>query len=143
SHLNDYYAEKPITLAQAIALSDNIHAVKTTLYLEPKTLPATAKRYEIDRHLPEVPPLALGPAEVTVEEMVTGYGKLANNGHNIQAHTVEKFVVRDGHPVYKRKQHDQINDTKLDPKKTFMLTQLMTGMFDRDLDGYMAVTGAS
>src|SRR5699024_2820887 len=90
SNFNDYYAEKPITLAQAIALSYNIYAVKTNLYLEPKTLPATAKRFGIDRDLPEVPSLALGTAEVTVEEMVTGYGMLANNGHNIQAHTVEK-----------------------------------------------------
>ncbi len=42
---NHQYANGDITLAQAIALSDNIYAVKTHLFLGQQTLIETAKRF--------------------------------------------------------------------------------------------------
>src|SRR5699024_5859818 len=57
---NGYYANKPITLSQALALSDNIYAVKTNLFLKPDTVIDTTRRFGITSHLPNVPSLALG-----------------------------------------------------------------------------------
>lgn len=141
SNFNGYYANEPITLAQAIALSDNIYAVKTNMYLGVETLVETARKFGITSKLPSVPSLALGTATVSVEEMVSGYSMLANGGYSIDGHTIEKIVDREGRTVYKR--DDSSQKHVLDPQKAFILTQLMTGTFDESLNGYMSVTGSS
>src|SRR5699024_10015501 len=141
SNYNGYYANEQITLAQALALSDNVYAVKTNLTVGPEKLVNTAEKFGFTSDLPAVPSLALGTASVTLENMVTGYGMLANGGYAIEGHTIEKIVDRDGNTVFEREQKK--SDPVLDPQTTFVLTQLMTGMFDRSLDGYMSVTGSS
>src|SRR5690625_82754 len=60
TNYNGYYAYKPISLAQAIALSDNIYAVKTNLFLSPKSVIETTETFGITRALPPVPSLSLG-----------------------------------------------------------------------------------
>ncbi|GGJ83064.1 penicillin-binding protein 2D [Lentibacillus kapialis] len=141
SNYNGYYANEQITLAQALALSDNVYAVKTNLSVGPEKLVETAKKFGITSDLPAVPSLALGTASVTLENMVTGYGMLANGGYAIDGHTIEKIVDRHGNTVFERKHKER--EPVLDPQTTFVLTQLMTGMFDRSLDGYMSVTGST
>ncbi len=59
-NFNNQYAEGPITMAQALALSDNVYAVKTHLFLGEKTLVETAKRFGITTDMAAVPSLALG-----------------------------------------------------------------------------------
>lgn len=141
NNFDGYYANKPITLAQALALSDNIYAVKTNLFLGVDKLIHTARKLGITSQLPKVPSLALGTATVSVKEMVTGYGILANGGHDIEAYTVEKIMDPSGKVLYKRDHNS--GEQILDPQTTFVLTQLMTGMFDRSLNGYMSVTGST
>lgn len=141
SNYNDYYAYEPITLAQALALSDNIYAVKTNLFIGPDKLINTAKQFGITSPLPEVPALALGTASVSVKEMVTAYGMIANGGRHLDSYTIEKIVDRNGKTVFERK--ETIGEQVLDPQKTFILTDLMTGMFDETWNSYMPVTGAS
>ncbi|MDY0404528.1 transglycosylase domain-containing protein [Virgibacillus sp. 179-BFC.A HS] len=138
---NGYYANKPITLAQALALSDNIYAVKTNLYLGVDTLPKTAKKFGFTSHMPAVASLALGTAAVSLKEMVTGYGMLANGGKEVTAHTITKIIDPYGKTVYE--QDFPTGKAVLNPKKTFILTELLTGMFDTSLNGYMSVTGAT
>lgn len=138
---NGYYANKPITLAQALALSDNIYAVKTHLYLGPETLVDTAKKFGISSEVPPVASLALGTASVSVEEMVKGYAMLANGGVNIRPYTIEKIVNSHGKTVFNRS--EPLEKKVLDPKKTYILTDLLTGMFDPELNGYMNVTGSA
>src|SRR5690625_3734399 len=92
SNINHYYAEAPIQLAQALALSDNVYAEKTNLFLGAEPLVDTARRFGITSDFPAVPSLALGTASVSVDEMVTGYGMLANGGRQIERHTVEKII---------------------------------------------------
>ncbi|OZU88477.1 monofunctional biosynthetic peptidoglycan transglycosylase [Virgibacillus indicus] len=138
---NGYYAYEPITLAQALALSDNVYAVKTIMYLGADRVVKAAEKFGIESELPAVPSLALGTAAVSVEEMATGYGVLANGGKEINGYTIEKIMDRDGNILFER----EIPSEKqiLNSKTAFVLTHLMTGMFDRELDGYMAVTGSS
>jgi len=138
---NSYYAYKPISLAQAIALSDNVYAVKTNMYLKPETVVQTARQLGITGNLPNVPSLALGSASITIDEMVTAYGIIANGGKEIESFTIKKIINQQGKVMYSRpnKETKQI----LDENKTFILTHLMTGMFDKKLNGYMQVTGAT
>src|SRR5699024_2529533 len=46
-NFNNYYANKPITLTQALALSDNIYAVKTNMYLGIEEVIKTTKAFGI------------------------------------------------------------------------------------------------
>lgn len=140
-NFNGYYAEQPITLAEALAVSDNIYAVKTNLFLGPERLKKTAQRFGIKSDLPAVPSLALGTASVSLHEMVTAYGMLANNGREITGHTITKIIDRHGQLIYEREvtPHKRL----FEHTYTFLLTHLLMGMFDVDLAGYTTVTGAS
>lgn len=141
SNFNDYYGNKPITLAQALALSDNIYAVKTNIFLKPETLVKTARSFGITSKLEPVPSLALGTSAVSVKEMVAGYGMIANGGKTLKPHTIRKITDTSGDVLYERR--DQPGKQVLDRQKAYVLTHMMTGVFDRKLDGYMSVTGAT
>ncbi|WP_079710562.1 transglycosylase domain-containing protein [Paraliobacillus ryukyuensis] len=141
SNFNGYYADKEITLAQALAVSDNIYAVKTNLFLTPARLVKSAKKFGITSEMKAVPSLALGTASVSVREMVSAYSMLANGGKEVAPYTVEKIETADGEVIYQHKKPTLKQE--LDPQATFILTQLMTGMFDSNLNGYMHVTGES
>lgn len=141
SNYNGYYANKPITLAQALALSDNIYAVKTNIFLRPETLVQTARRFGITSKLAAVPSLALGTYEVSVREMVSGYSMIANGGKKVDVHTIRKIESPENEVLY---EHDDSNQKQvLDRSKAFILTHMMTGIFDESLNGYMQVTGGS
>ena len=140
SNFNGYYANKPITLAQALALSDNVYAVKTNMYLGPEKLIETAETFGQRGDFQAVPALALGTASVSVNDMTSAYGILANGGRSISGYTVEKITDRNGKVVY---EHEDTSEQLLDPKKAFILTHLMTGMFDVEMNGYTSVTGAT
>lgn len=141
SNYNGYYAYEPISLAQAIALSDNIYAVKTNLFLSPETVVGTTKKFGIKGDLPPVPSLALGSASISLLEMVQAYGMIANGGSEINSYTINKIVNQNGKVVYERE--EETGKQALDKNKAFILTHLMQGMFDRRLNGYMEVTGSS
>ncbi|HZW68946.1 MAG TPA: PBP1A family penicillin-binding protein [Pseudogracilibacillus sp.] len=141
SNYNGYYAYKPITLAQALALSDNIYAVKTQLFLGADVVVDTTKQLGITTDLPEVASLALGSASIPLLEMTQAYAVLANGGYEVAPFAIEKITSEDGKILYERKKARPRQ--LLDQGKSFLLTHLMTGMFDRRLNGYMEVTGSS
>lgn len=141
SNYNGYYAYKPISLERAMALSDNIYAVKTNLFLDPSNVIETTRSFGITSELPNVPSLALGSASISLLEMVQAYGILANNGKEVDTHSITKITDVDGTTIYERKEGE--GKQILDPNKTFILNHLMMGMFDRRLNGYMDVTGSS
>ncbi|MGJ9458232.1 transglycosylase domain-containing protein [Oceanobacillus sp. CF4.6] len=140
SNFNGYYANEPITLAQALALSDNVYAVKTNMYLGPEKLVETAEQFGLNGDFPAVPASALGTASVSVENMTAAYGMLANGGQKVASYTIEEIINRHGKKVYEKKLDTR--EKVLDPKKTFILTHLMTGMFDEEMSGYTSVTGS-
>ena len=66
ANYNNKYGNKNITMAAAIAYSDNIYAVKTHLFLGEETLVNTAKRMGIKQQLKAIPSLALGTCELSM-----------------------------------------------------------------------------
>lgn len=141
SNYNEYYAHKPITLAQALALSDNIYAVKTHLFLSPEVVVQTTKQFGITTPLPEVASLALGSASIPLIEMVQAYAVIANGGYEITPYAIEKITTENGRVLYDKKRSNL--HSVLNRQKAFLLIHLMSGMFDRRLNGYMEVTGSS
>lgn len=141
SNYNGYYAYEPISMSEAIALSDNIYAVKTNLFLGPSNVIKTTRKFGITDSLPDVPSLALGSASISLVDMVQAYSVLANKGRAVDAYSIKKIVDSNGKTIYEREK--PTNKQILDPNKTFVLNHLMMGMFDSRLNGYMDVTGSS
>jgi 1A family penicillin-binding protein len=139
-NFNNEYADADITLAQALALSDNIYAVKTNLFLGEDTLVNTAKQFGITTKMMAVPSLALGTSGVHVLDMVHAYSLLANGGKETEPTFISKVVDSKGRVLYESEpEKKQI----LDKNEAYVMTQMMTGMFDKRLNGYGTVTGAS
>lgn len=137
---NYQYANGDITLAQAIALSDNIFAVKTHLFLGEQTLVDSARRFGITSKMDDVPSLALGTSGVKPIEMVNAYGILANGGKKVEPVFINRVEDQKGEVIFERTQKaEQI----LDRDKAFVMTEMLTGVFDETLNGYTKVTGST
>ena len=139
-NFNNQYAEDQITMAQALALSDNVFAVKTHLFLGEKTLVDTAKRFGITTEMAAVPSLALGTSGVRVIEMANAYSLFANGGKKVQPVLIKRVENHEGEVIYEQKQEPE---AILRPDLAFVMTHMMTGMFDKKLNGYASVTGST
>ncbi|WP_170008405.1 transglycosylase domain-containing protein [Bacillus fonticola] len=139
-NFNNKYAEDDVTLAQALALSDNVYAVKTHLFMGTQTLVDTMRRFGISTKIDKVPSLALGTSGVRVTEMTNTYNMFANGGKDVRPQLIEKVVNRDGEVLYEA---PQSSEQTLKKDRAFLMTSMMTGMFDRALNGYSSVTGTT
>ncbi|ALC88665.1 penicillin-binding protein [Bacillus sp. FJAT-18017] len=137
---NNKYANGDITLAQALALSDNVYAVKTHLFLGQETLAETAKKFGISTKMASVPSLALGTSGVRAIEMANAYGMFANGGKYIEPTLITRVETSEGKIIYEK---DAEEETYLDPAKAYVMTNMMTGVFDTKLNGYASVTGST
>lgn len=139
-NFNHLYANGDISMLTALAVSDNIYAVKTHLFLNDGTLTNTLKQFGITSTIKDVPSLALGTSEVRPIEMTSAYSLIANNGKSVKPTYITKVVASDGSILY---DHQDTHQTVLNPSNAFVLSQMMTGMFDTSLNDFMSVTGAS
>ncbi|HET7578800.1 MAG TPA: transglycosylase domain-containing protein [Bacillales bacterium] len=137
-NFGDYYAHGFITLMQALALSDNIYAVKTNMFLGPEKLVETAKKAGITSPLAPIPSLALGTKPVSVLDMVRGYSAFANGGYRVEPHFITKVVNAKGDVIYNSEPEKK---QVFDPRIAFILDHMMTGTFDENLNDYSTVTG--
>ncbi|WP_442596986.1 transglycosylase domain-containing protein [Neobacillus sp. D3-1R] len=137
---NSQYANEEITLAQALALSDNVIAVKTHLFLGEEVLIDTAKRFGIASKMAKVPSLALGTSGVRVIEMANAYSHFANGGKEVDPIFITRVENFQGDIIYENQsEHKQV----LQPEQTYVMTQMLTGIFDSKLNGYASVTGST
>src|SRR5690625_7261135 len=72
--------------------------------------------------------------------MTEAYSHLANGGKKVNGHTNTKISDQHDYFLYEIKLS---NDQVFNEQSTFILTDLLTGMFDETLNSYMTVTGAS
>lgn len=139
-NFNNKYADGEITLAQALAVSDNIFAVKTHLFLGEETLIDTAKKFGLSTKMSKVPSLALGTSGVRVIEMANAYSMFANGGKKVSPNLITRVEDFNGDVIYEKENKEE---KVLDPAKAFVMTQMMTGVFDPKLSGYARVTGST
>src|SRR5690606_23822058 len=97
---NDRYADGEITMAQALALSDNIYAVKTHLFLGEETLAETVKQFGIHSKMNKVPSLALGTSGVSVLEMANAYSLFANGGKKVTPVLIKRIENHQGEVIF-------------------------------------------
>ena len=117
------YASKEITMAAALALSDNIYAVKTNLFLGVDKMIDVAKRTGINANLDEVASLPLGTSEINILDYVTGYTTFASGGYQKELYFIEKIEDIDGNVLY---EHEDLNRLVINPNYTYILNEMMT-----------------
>ena len=116
------YASKEITMAAALALSDNIYAVKTNLFLGVDKMIDVAKRTGINAHLDEVASLPLGTSEINILDYATGYTTFASGGYQKNLYFIEKIEDIDGNVLY---EHEDENRLVINPNYTYILNEMM------------------
>ena len=127
ANYNDKYANKNITMAAALAYSDNIYAVKTHLFLGEETLVNTAKRMGIQGDLEPVPSLALGTFELSMLDFARGYTTLASGGYKRDITFINRIEDMDGNILYKK---DNKNELVLNESYTYILNETMTSTYN-------------
>lgn len=117
------YGNKEITMAAAIAYSDNIYAVKTNIFLGVDKLINTAKQIGIKEKLQSVASLALGTSELNMLDFATGYTTFASGGYKKDLYFIEKIIDENGKIIYN---HEQTNDLVLNPNYVYILNEVLT-----------------
>ena len=116
------YASKEITMAAALALSDNIYAIKTNLFLGIDKMIDVAKRTGIKTNLEEVASLPLGTSEINILDYATGYTTFASGGYKKDLYFIEKIEDLDGNILY---EHESYDNLVINPNYTYILNEMM------------------
>ncbi len=127
NNYNDKYGNKPISMATAIAYSDNIYAVKTHMFLGSDALINVAKRVGITKTLESIPSLPLGTNEISIMEMAAGYAAFANLGYKVKPHLIEKVVDGNGNVLYKASSNKEL---VLNSSLVYILNNMLTATYD-------------
>lgn len=130
---NEVYGNKPISLAAAIAYSDNIYAVKTHIFLGEDNLVNMAQRLGITSSMAEVPSLALGTSEMNIIELTSAYATFANEGYKITPHLIERVEDNNGNVLY---EVDDVKESILNPSLVYILNNLLTSTYDTTFIDY-------
>ncbi len=133
SNYGNNYPNKPISMALALAYSDNIYAVKTHLFLGQETLVDIARRMGIETTLPPIPSLPLGTIEINMIDLLDGYATLANSGYTIEPHLINKVKDSKGNILY---EHQNEKELVLDKSLTFIISELMANCYSYELIDY-------
>ena len=137
SNYADNYANKHITMSEAIALSDNIYAVKTHLFLGTKNLKNIGKRMGIKTSLPNNVSLSLGTTEISMLDFSNAFSTLANNGIKNTPQFIRKVTDLDGNVIY---ESDYEEEQVLDKRYTFILNEMLSNTYNYDYIDYTSPT---
>ncbi len=131
------YGNRDISLATAIAYSDNIYAVKTHLFLGENVLVETAKRMGIEKKLQANASLALGTEEISMLDYSNAYATLANYGVKNDVYLISKITDNDGNILY---EHEYKEETVLNKRDVFILNELLSNTYNYDFVDYSSPT---
>ena len=136
NHSNTY-GNKPITMAAALAYSDNIYAVKTHLFLGEEQLVNTLKLVGLKENLEANPSLALGAKEINMLDYATTYNTLANYGTKNDIYFIEKVEDANGNLLYK---HKEKPEQVLDKDYVFIVNEMLTNTYNSAFIDYLNPT---
>lgn len=140
ANYNNIYANKEITMAAALAYSDNIYAVKTHLFLGEDTLVNTAKKMGITGELVANPSLALGTSELNMLDYINGYTTLANGGYTTDNYFIEKVEDLNGNVLYEHKNKKKM---VLNSNYVYILNEMLTNTSNSKFQSYISPTALS
>ena len=140
NNYNDIYANEDITMAAAIAFSDNIYAVKTHLFLGTDALVNTAHLTGIQEDMEANPSLALGTSELNMLDFANGYTTLANGGDQKDLYFISKVEDMNGNVLY---EHKDKHNYVLNSNNVFILNEMLTSTTNSAFSDYTTPTALS
>jgi len=135
---NKSYDNTNITMAYALATSDNIYAVKALEKIGQKNFFSTLDKLSFEK--PEFNlTLALGSNSESLLNLTTAYNILASEGKNIQP--VALTSIQENNKLIYRASFNRRQKQILNSDSVFILSDLLTGTFDSSLNQKNRVTG--
>lgn len=144
------YHYRPLSVREAIKVSDNVVAVRWMAAIGPKRVIDFAKKMGIGSPLAPNLSLALGTSEVSPLELTAAYAPLANGGYRVEPIAVLKITDRFGSVIAQRAPR---REKVIDEKVAFIVTDMMKevvrpggtgarvlGVFDRPAAGKTGTT---
>jgi len=95
--------EGTVTLREAMAQSINTVAVQVSERIGRQKVIDSARRLGITSPLKSHPSLALGASEVSLVELTSAYGVIANGGIAVWPHAITEIRTRGGDVLYRRR----------------------------------------
>ncbi|MDD4077010.1 MAG: transglycosylase domain-containing protein [Bacilli bacterium] len=135
----EIYPNREVSMAYALAVSDNIYAVKTHLFLGTEVMVDTLKDYGFTTPINDNISLALGTSEVKLSELVCAYSKIASLGKDVKPQYIMKIINEEGKVLYRAKSDFK---QKFNPTDCYILSETMTNVFDNRLSINISTTGA-
>ena len=134
---SNIYADKNITMAAALAYSDNIYAVKTHLFIGTEELVNTLKEAGLKKEINAFPALALGAVELNLLDYVETYNTLANYGIYKDLYFIEKVEDYEGNLIYKHKSESK---DVLNKDNVFIINEMLTNTYNASFIDYQSPT---
>ena len=104
-NVNGKFADHEISLAQALAISDNVYAVKTLVDIGYKDFREMLDRFGLNSSKKELPSLALGSGgtESSLYNLTAAYSTIAAGGIHHEPTTILSIEDAEGNIVYENK----------------------------------------
>ena len=134
------YGNKSISMALAIALSDNVYAIKTHLFLGENAMIDTAYKMGIKTKLESIASLPLGTTELNILEITNAYATLANEGIKNEPYLISKVCDMNDNILYEHKDNPTI---VLDNNYVYILNNMLSLTYDYDMIDYSYPTNIS
>lgn len=117
--------EGEITLRRALAVSQNIPAVRLAEKLGPQAVITFSRRLGISAPLTSDLSLALGSSEVSLIELVKAYAIFANRGQQVNPVAISEIVDRHGRVLW---QPERSRKIAMSPASAAILTNMLTAV---------------
>ena len=134
------YGNKDISMALAIALSDNIYAIKTHLFLGEETMIDNAYKMGIKTKLEPIASLPLGTTELNIIEITNVYATLASGGIKNEPYFISKVTDMNDNILYEHKNQSEI---ALNGDLVYILNNMLSLTYDYDMIDYSYPTNIS
>lgn len=140
-NVNGQFATEEMSLAQALAISDNIYAVKTLEDVGYTNFRKMMERFQLNTTKKEVPSIALGTIETSLYSLTNAYNILAAGGETREATMILSIENAKGEVVYEYEPPK--SEQLVSEEDAYIMTQMMTGIFDPVFSDYSPATGVS
>lgn len=122
------FSNAPMTIRAAVEMSINIVAARLVDQVGVETLVDYAHRMGIKSELPAVYALALGAGDVTVLEMTSAFGTLANEGVHVEPISIKKILDRNGNVLADNS--SPVTSVAIPPETAAIMVNVMEGALD-------------
>ncbi|MFI3252654.1 MAG: transglycosylase domain-containing protein [bacterium] len=137
SNFNNSYDNKPISMAYAIATSDNIYAMKTHLFIGTDKLPSFLRTFGIEP-INDKYTISLGTQDMSLLSLASIYNTFQNLGY---------YTTPKGYTHYTKNNittnNIPLRSQLLNSGISFIINDLLLGTFDTNLNSTNNVTGNS